>query len=175
MDPVKAGGGEVVFRELQRFGQWWIWSIIVAVAGFAWFTAVYQLFLGKPLGGRPAPDWILVLIWLLFGLGLPLMFISSKLMVAVRRDGLFYRYYPFHLHTHRIAFSEIKKAEARTYSPVMEYGGWGIRYGWGGRGKAYNVSGNRGVQLELVDGRRVLFGSRKADELASAINGMMRP
>ena len=39
-----------------------------------------------------------------------------------------------------------------------EYGGWGIRGGLRGT-KAYNVSGNRGVELMLADGRTVLIGS----------------
>jgi hypothetical protein len=38
------------------------------------------------------------------------------------------------------------------------------------RGKAYNVKGDRGVQLVFTDGRLLLFGSQQADELASAIN-----
>ena len=37
------------------------------------------------------------------------------------------------------------------------------------RGKAYNVSGNEGVQLELTNGKRILIGSQRADELADAI------
>jgi hypothetical protein len=59
--------------------------------------------------------------------------------------------------------------EARTYRPILEYGGWGIRYSPFGQGCAYNVSGNRGVQLELADGQRILIGSQRAEELARAI------
>jgi len=55
-----------------------------------------------------------------------------------------------------------------TYSPISDYGGWGIRYG--SIGKAYNVSGNRGVQLELLNGERILIGSQKPEELAAAID-----
>ena len=60
----------------------------------------------------------------------------------VRRDSLYYRFYPFHISIHRIACEDIKAVKARTYRPIMEYGGWGIR--WSRRGKAYNVYGNRG-------------------------------
>ena len=53
--------------------------------------------------------------------------------------------------------------------PIREYGGWGIR---GFRSKrAYNVTGDRGVELTLVDGRKVGIGSRRAGELADAIAG----
>ena len=46
-------------------------------------------------------------------------------------------------------------------------GGWGFR--WGSSGRAYNLRGNRGVQLTLADGGRLLLGSQRADELAAAI------
>jgi hypothetical protein len=60
-----------------------------------------------------------------------------------------------------------RSAEPRTYSPVLEFGGWGIRVGGGGM--AYNVSGNEGVQLVLKSGRRVLIGTRQPDVLMSAL------
>ena len=34
---------------------------------------------------------------------------------------------------------------------------------------AYNVSGDKGVELTLADGRKVMIGSQKAEELALAI------
>jgi hypothetical protein len=40
--------------------------------------------------------------------------------------------------------------------------------GWGAR-KAYNVSGNRGVELTLQDGSTIMIGSQRADELEWAI------
>ncbi|NLK25486.1 MAG: hypothetical protein GX307_02790 [Euryarchaeota archaeon] len=36
-------------------------------------------------------------------------------------------------------------------------------------GKAYNVSGNRGVLLKLKDGNSLLIGSQRAEELDAAI------
>jgi hypothetical protein len=53
---------------------------------------------------------------------------------------------------------------------LREYGGWGIK-GWSRRRTAYSVSGNRGVELELSDGRHVLIGSNRADELAAVVAG----
>ena len=66
-----------------------------------------------------------------------------------------------------IPIAEVTHFEARTYSPLREYGGWGIR--GMGSSRAYNVSGNRGVELTLMDGRKVMIGSQRADELARAI------
>ena len=55
---------------------------------------------------------------------------------------------------------------------IAEYGGWGVRMRRGGM--AYNVSGDRGVQLELMDGKRILIGSQRAGELADAIRERMK-
>ncbi len=57
------------------------------------------------------------------------------------------------------------------YRPILEYGGWGIRYGL--RGRAYNVSGNRGLRVELTNGKHILFGSAKPEELKLALDNMM--
>ena len=66
-----------------------------------------------------------------------------------------------------IALDEIVDHAPRTYRPVLEYGGWGLRTGR--HGWAYNVHGNRGVQLQLQNGQRILIGSQRPEELARAI------
>ena len=71
----------------------------------------------------------------------------------------------------RIPLERIRCATAVTYSPLWDYGGWGIRCGR--KGIAYNVSGDRGVQLELERGRPILIGSQRAEELARAIEERM--
>ena len=75
--------------------------------------------------------------------------------------------FPIHRCFRKIAFKELKGYKVRAYRPILEYGGWGIRFGL--KGKAYNVSGNRGVQLELTNGKRLLIGSQRPEELWQAI------
>jgi len=43
-----------------------------------------------------------------------------------------------------------------------------------GSGKAYNMKGNQGAQLVFKNGKRLLIGSQKPDELAEAINSIMK-
>jgi hypothetical protein len=155
------------FREEQRFKQAWLWLIILVPVACCWFGAYVQLILKKPFGNNPAPDWLLTILWVVFGIFLPLFFYSVKLETEVRRDGIFLRFYPFHIKYRMMPFEEITSYEVVKYSPFREYGGWGIRYGKSG--KAYNVSGNRGVQLALKSGRRILLGSQKPEQLAEAI------
>ena len=98
----------------------------------------------------------------------------SKLIIEVRPDGLCFRFAPFHRSFRRIPLDKIEHFEAVKYSPIGEFGGWGLRRGWRG-GRAYNVSGNRGVRLSLsepaggISGRKLLLGSQRAEELAAAI------
>lgn len=91
-----------------------------------------------------------------------------NLTIEVRPDGLYFRFFPLHRSFRKIASEDLAGYEVRTYSPLKDYGGWGIRYGR--RGKAYNVSGNRGVQLEFSNGDKLLLGSQKPEELAEAMN-----
>jgi len=155
-----------MFREIQRFRQWWVWLLVYGIASLGWYGLIQQIIFGKPFGTNPAPDWAMWLIWLLCGIGLPVFFHSLRLIVEVREDHIYIRYAP--LVTRKIPFMEIERYEARTYQPIKEYGGWGIK-GWSCKKTAYNVSGNQGVELELRDGRQVMIGSQRPQELAQAI------
>ncbi|MBE9601319.1 hypothetical protein [Pedobacter sp. MC2016-24] len=62
------------------------------------------------------------------------------------------------------------KSFVRKYSPLTEYGGWGIRFGLFGQGNAFNVSGNEGLQLEFNDHTKLLIGTKKPAELTETLN-----
>ena len=53
-----------------------------------------------------------------------------------------------------------------------DYSGLGIRHGR--KGKAYNVSGNRGVQLGLSNGKQLMIGTQRPEELAEALSLVMK-
>jgi len=157
----------LIYREVQRFRQVWIWVVVSTLAGSMWYTAVRQLLLRRPFGGRAMPDILLVIFWFIFGIGLPTLFFFGGLVTEVRDDGIYICFFPFHWSFHRIAFTDVKQCEVRAYRPLAEYGGWGIRYGR--VGKAYNVSGDRGVQIEFLNGKQLLIGSQRAEELWQVI------
>ena len=160
-----------LFREEQNFRQIWIWLVILLSAGILWYIGIMQIFFGTLMGQHPMPDVLLVVLWGLLGVGMPVMFYLTSLTTEVRPDGLYVRFIPFHLSWQKIDFSEIQECQAVTYHPIADYGGWGIRYGR--KGKAYNVSGNQGVHLEFTDGRKLLIGSARADELNLAIRSQI--
>jgi hypothetical protein len=161
-------GAFCFYRETQRFRQPWLWLLIAGIFGVTVWGFVQQIILGRPFGQNPAPDTVMMVIALVFGIAFPVLFLVGNLTVEVRSDGLYYRFFPFHIRFRRIAPESLVNYEVRTYKPIRDYGGWGIRYGRGG--KAYNVSGNRGVMLELSGGERLLIGSQKPEDLANAIS-----
>ena len=158
---------ESLYSEVQRPNQWWVWTLTVVITILAWWIFVDQIILGNPFGSRPAPDWVVWLVGILFGVLLPLLMITINLKTLVTGDRIVLRYFP--LHTRTVKLADIDSCVAREYRPMREYGGWGIRFGFG-YGMAYNVYGNRGVQLELKGGKHLLIGSQRADELMDVIN-----
>lgn len=156
----------VHFREVQAPRQWWILAIVALVTAGAWYTFVEQILLGHRLGTDPAPDWAVWLLLGFFGVVFPLVLLTARMVVVVDDHALLIRWIPFGKRT--IPLAGIVEYEACAYRPIREYLGWGIRW-VPGRGTVWSVSGNRGVQLVLLDGRRVLVGSKRPEELAAAI------
>ncbi|MFC1934560.1 DUF6141 family protein, partial [Chloroflexota bacterium] len=150
------------------FRQLWLWILILLISATTLWGMIQQLFLGKPFGNNPTPDIVLIIIVVIFGFGFPYAFYKMNLTTEVRSDGIYYRFFPFHLSFHKIKLEDLVKYEVRTYNPIRDYGGWGIR--WGSKGKAYNVSGSRGVNLEYSDGKQLLIGSQKPEEFAEALD-----
>lgn len=114
--------------------------------------------------------WAAVLL-IIFSIVISIVLIIVKLETEVRSDGLYVRFSPFHTDYKKFTSDSISEYYICRYKPLREYGGRGIRFGK--NGKAYNMSGNKGVQLVLKNGRRLLIGSQKPQELAEAINSFM--
>lgn len=64
----------------------------------------------------------------------------------------------------------MKSAYVREYNPLMEYGGWGFRSSMKGNGNAWNVSGNKGLQIEMIDGKKFMIGTQKPEELSAVLS-----
>ena len=158
---------EVLFREVQHFHQLWIWAVIGLVAALSFWGLIQQVILGQPFGNNPASNEVIIIIVIVIGCGLPAFFYFIRLITEVRRDGVYVRYFPFQFAAEKIGIDEIASFKVREYRAIKEFGGWGIRYS--AQGKAYNVSGNRGVQLEFINGKQLLIGSRRAEDFARAI------
>jgi hypothetical protein len=160
----------MIYQETQRFNQVWLWIIVVlscliplVVVGYGFYS---QIIRGEPFGTNPASNTGLIIgsaLIIIFTLSTCILFASVKLNTVIDEGGISYRFYPFHLRFRVIRWEEIEKYEVVKYHPLADYGGWGIRYGKGG--KAYNVSGDRGLTLDLKNGKHLMLGTQKEEEL----------
>lgn len=158
---------QVIFRERQRFKQFWLWALLLGIALIFWAGFVYQVLLGGEFGSRPVPSVQLSIMLALFGFGLPFFFYWMTLTTEVQPGLLFVRFKPFHGKPVCIPLHTVRAFEKVTYSPISDYGGWGIR--WGTKGKAYSMSGKEGVQLHFYNKQPLLIGSQRATELFRAV------
>jgi hypothetical protein len=164
------------YEEEQRFRQPWLWAIVLlgavpllVVFVISGYALVEQLLLKEAHGGNPASDTALIGVaasTFVVGGGVILLLYKMKLTTKVDSHRLHIVFSP--LRRRDIPLSNIAHWEARTYNPIRDYGGWGIRLGR--RGWAYNVSGDQGVELELTNGKKLLIGSQRPEELSAAIS-----
>ena len=141
-----------LFEENQKFTQWWVWVLLLWVS--------YSLAIS--INNRFS---------LLIALLIPILFYLLELRIKVSKEGLYYRFFPFHYKSYCIKINEIEKIEALKYRPLGDYVGWGIRYGF--KGKCYNVKGNLGVKVFLKNGSYILFGSQKHEELEKSLKSII--
>ncbi|WP_343626389.1 hypothetical protein [Flavobacterium lindanitolerans] len=159
---------EILFTERQRFKQWWLWFILLGINGLFLFGVIKQVVGGEPYGDKPMSNTGLIITTALT-VFLTFLFVSFRLETIIRKDGIYVRFFPFHLKFRHYAWETLTKSYVRQYAPIAEYGGWGLRYGFMGKGKALNVSGNKGLQLEFTDNKKLLIGTNKPDELTEIL------
>lgn len=162
------------FREVQRFRIWWAWVGIAALNILFLFGIVQQVILGKPFGEKPAPDFVLIMVWLVLVVILYFL-VSIRLYTRMDGTGIHYRFRPFHRRERFITWAELSDAYMREYNSFHEYGGWGIRTGSPKTGNAINTSqsGNVGLQLKFRDGNLLLIGTARPEELELFIRNIV--
>ena len=167
---------KILFNEEQQFRQWWQIVLMLATVIPVIVVNIYSLFqqivCGVQVGDSPAPNVVMIISLLFMGVVL-FLFFYAKLTVWIDNDGIHYHFFPFLFKEKVITKSEIRHSEIRRYKPIFDYGGWGVKRSlkWG---KAYNVSGNSGLQLYLNNGRKVLFGTQRPQAIVFAMDEMMK-
>lgn len=159
---------EILFRETQKFRQWWLWLILMGINGLFLFGVFMQVIGGQKFGDKPMSDSQLITATF-FTIILTLLFTSIRLETIIKNDGIYVRFFPLHLKFKHYSWERLTKSYIRQYSAISEYGGWGLRIGIFGKGNAYNVSGDDGLQLEFIDNKKLLIGTNKPDDLTQLL------
>ncbi len=146
------------FHEEQRFGRW-VWVVIAVIA--------VPVLIGALGAARSGVDGVVpILVGPATVVAVLLLLALAKLVTDVDQHGI---HVSFHLlwPTRHIPLADVLRAHATEYSPLVDYGGWGVRLSW--KGWAFNTGGAEGVLVETKSGKRIMIGSRRAKELEAAI------
>lgn len=161
----------VAFREEQAFRQLWLVILMTFCMCLGpvmmWIDFSFKLSEFGFEGKAVELFWGAIFATLLCG-AIFCWFFWVRLITEVRDDGVYLYFRGLWWAWIPLPFEGLKSARARHYRPIVEFGGWGVRYGW--KIKAYNVRGDEGVELEWEDGKRILIGSQQAKKLERAIH-----
>jgi hypothetical protein len=152
MASLSTSGAELTENQWFYRRWWWLMLGVTILSSSTLFLAIH-----KPQGATtllitaPLLLGVLAALWLM------------KLTVRVDAFGIHYQYIPFLNRWRHWPWSELQQVFPRTYSPLGDYGGWGIR-GLPGN-LAYNVWGPSGLQLVFLSGKKLLLGTQQPTEL----------
>ena len=151
-----------LFKEKQRFTQWWLWLILIPIGVLPVVGIFQQLILGEEFGDNPMSNFGLIL-FAVFVFALLGLFLMMRLKTEIDQNEIRMSFIPFV--KKRIKWTEIKKAEVVNYGFV---GGWGIRLSIE-YGTVYNIKGNMGLAIELRNGKRFVIGTQREEELRKIV------
>ena len=100
-------------------------------------------------------------------LGLSMLIMCGGLRVSVTAERVEIRLGFLGLRLLRVHLPDIESVEIRTFSPLGDFGGWGIRYN--GKQWAFFLRGTSGVSLRVKNGKEWIIGSDHPERLAAVI------
>lgn len=100
--------------------------------------------------------------------------LASKLRLTFYDKGIRYRFTPFHWQTHEIRWEEVEEARLIHFNALAEYGGWGIRYNFFTKTKAFVTQGGQGLFLTTRNGRRRLFSIQQPAQVQPFISAFLK-
>lgn len=148
------------FTETQKFKPWVIGLIVLIVL----ISPIIITFKQMQENVDATLNYSNILVALIVPALIISMFLIMKLDTTIDSEGVKFRFFPIYMKHKVILWEEISSISTRKYSPLGDYGGWGIHFGRSGKGMAYNVSGNIGIQLVLKNNKKVLIGTQKQSE-----------
>lgn len=151
------------FSESQRFTQWWLWLLIVIPMLAPIAPSLYNLMQPEASQVKEMSLETMAIYLGLFAVVIA-MFLFMKLTTRIDDQYIAFTYRPMFVNK-KIAWREVKSAEVINYGFV---GGWGIRL-WTKYGTVYNVRGKHGLHIKLNNGKQLLLGTQKEDELRQVL------
>lgn len=111
--------------------------------------------------------WVSILM-ILVGIGLSMTYGGFRTLVT--QNAVTVKMGILGIRLLQLKTADIAAAEVYNYSPLHDFGGYGIRFNR--EMKAYFLRGTRGVKLTSTSGKKYLIGSDNADRLATIISSV---
>ena len=160
---------KILFYEKQRLRQWWIWLIVVLGVSIPLALDIRKMM----VAGVPQQHMIYSLLGY-FACCIPVLLLVGciKLETKITEKFVYARLFPLQISFRSYAFSEMAACYVRKYRPVREYGGWGLKGTF--KNRALNISGNQGLQMVFKNGKKLLIGTRRPQEIIEILKLLQR-
>jgi hypothetical protein len=112
--------------------------------------------------------WVSVI---LFVVGILLVFPYGGQRTIVTRKDIKVRWGIFGLRVLHLKIPEITTAEIHEFSPLKDFGGYGIRFN--SEMTAYYLRGTRGVKFTMANGKKYLIGSDHPEQLYAVVDSLV--
>ena len=157
---------KTLFSERQRFRQIWVWILLLGINGLFIYGLTKQVYFREKFGDRPMSNTGLIITTILVFF-ISILLLGMRLETEIKTDGIYVRLFPIQWTYRFYSWDNLDHLYVRQYSPIGEFGGWGFR---GFRNnRALNVSGDKGIQLVMRNGVRLLIGTNKPSEVADTL------
>ena len=127
----------------------WSFYLVIIV-----FVGVLSLLLVYPINRILPPIFISLSVILV------IYFIDMR--TRIDEEGVYIKYFPFHLKGRIWKWSEIESLNATHYEPLTEFGGWGIRRSFNGN-KCYSTKGNFAFKIRM-NNKDILIGTQRKED-----------
>lgn len=151
----------LVYTENQHFGII-LYLVLLAVCA----VIGYCLWSFKPNPDQPTGNTIakfVLYIGCLITVGTLISTFFMSLNTKIDKEAIYVKFAPFESEWKSYPWATIKKCELKTYDPIKDYGGWGIRDG------AYNASGDQGLLLTFNDGSQLMIGTQNPEGIKKVL------
>ena len=156
-----------VFLEEQKFNQ----PLVIIGLSMAFIVVATSIYKGRTeIATNSIGEQIGALSGLIIIAFVALLFVFLKLKTRIDEIGIHYKFHPFHLTFKTITWETIANCNIRNYNAITEYGGWGMKFSFFKKGKSFTTKGDVGLQIELKNGKRILIGTQKKEELQRTLD-----
>ncbi|MCF6308504.1 MAG: phosphoethanolamine transferase domain-containing protein [Flavobacteriaceae bacterium] len=153
---------KTLFKETQKFTQWWLWVLMIGIGMIPVIGIYKQLIIDEEFGSKPMSD-VGLMVFSVFIYLLIAFFYFLQLKTKITSEEISFTFYP--LASKKVKWKDISEAKVVNYGFV---GGWGIRL-WTPYGTVYNIKGKIGLAIELKNGSKFLIGTQKETELKNVL------